>query len=342
MKRPVAVDTDIGTDIDDVVALTAVLGSPSLDLVGVTTVYVDAPLRARIARCLLDLAGAGHVAVWPGRSVPVRALGALAEEGVWEWHEGRGLLYDEVSAEERDYMAGNRPRLRPYVPDGQADGDGDGEADGPDRLAALADAHPGLSVVCIGPLTNLATALQRHAGFERSVGAVTVMGGCFRPDVDQPQFEHNFAADPGAAEVVFRSSLPLTVVGFDATETCHLVRDQVSPLCRTDAGTPFSDALNRLIDIYFDVKDRWRTSMHDPLAVAVAEDPAIGVIEETEVSLDPVSGNTSVAPFPGAIRRSVSLLRSVWPDRGEAFVYGRLRRACGGRGGDGAGGCHDD
>ena len=317
-RRPVALDTDIGTDIDDVVALAAVLGSPSLELVGITTVYVDAALRARIARRVLDLAGVADVPVWPGRSVPVRPLASLTEQGVWEWHEGRGLLYDEISPEELEYRAGKRQRLRTY----------DGDEDGPARLAALAHAHPGLSLVCIGPLTNLATALQRYPEFERSVGSVTVMGGCFRPEEARPQFEHNFAADPGATEAVFRSSLRLTVVGFDATESCYLVRDRVLPLC--DSNTELSVALRRLIDIYFDVKARWRTSMHDPLAVAVAEDPTIGVIEETDVFVDTLTGDTSLAPFPGAVTRTVSLVGKVWPERGEAFVYDRLRSACGG------------
>lgn len=321
-KVPLVLDTDIGTDIDDTVALAAALGSPTLRLVGISTVYVDAPLRARIAGRLLELAGVDDVAVWAGESVPVRTVPALAEQGIWEWHEGRGILYDHISPEEQEYIDGRRPRARSY--------ENREPADAPERLARLAADHANLVVVCIGPLTNIATALARYPEVERSIGTVTIMGGCFRPGVPEPQFEHNLAADPGATEIVFRSSLPLTVVGFDATESCYLVRDRVSPLC--GSHTPFSAALNRLIDVYFDVKGRWRTSMHDPLAVAVSEDPEVGVLETTDVFVDPATGNTSLDPFAGCITKRVSLLKSVWPERGESFVYERLHLACRGGG----------
>lgn len=318
MTVPLLLDTDIGTDIDDAVALAVALSSPTFRLAGVTTVYVDAPLRARLARRLLELAGAPDVPVWVGESVPVRPRPELATEGVWEWHEGRGVLYDETSVEEREYHEGRRPRARPYS---RADG-----VEGPARMAQLARDRPGLAVVCVAPLTNVAAALARYPDFEDTVGTVTVMGGCFRPGVAVPQLEHNFGADPGATEAVFRSSLPLTVVGFDATEACYLVRDEAASIC--DGQTGYSAAMSRLIDVYFDVKDRWRTAMHDPIAVGIGEDPGLGVVEETAVFVDPATGATSLQPFPGAVMRTVSLLRRVSPERGEAFLRDRLRLSC--------------
>jgi purine nucleosidase len=315
---PLVLDTDIGTDIDDAVALAAAVASPTFRLVGITTVYVDAPLRARLARRLLELAGVAEVPVWAGESVPLRPRPDLASAGVWEWHEGRGVLYDDISVEEREYRAGRRGRARPYS---RAPGD-----DAPARLAQLARDHPGLVVVSVAPLTNVAAALDRHPDFESAVGLVTVMGGCFRPGAATPQLEHNFGADPGATERVLRSSLPLTVVGFDATESCYLVRDDAAVAC--DGQSPYAAAMSRLIDVYFDVKGRWRTAMHDPIAVGISEDPTLGEIEETEVFADPTTGETSLQPFPGAVGRRLSLLRRVPPERGAAFVRDRLRAAC--------------
>jgi purine nucleosidase len=220
--------------------------------------------------------------------------------------------------EEREYRAGRRARTRPYSAEG-----GD---DAPARLSRLARDHPGLAVVSVGPLTNLAVALDRDPDFESTVGSVTVMGGCFRRDATTPQLEHNFGADPGATERVLRSSLPLTVVGYDATESCYLARHDATAAC--DGETPYGAAMGRLIDVYFDVKSRWRTAMHDPIAVGIGEDASLGELDETDVFADPTTGETSLAPFANAISRTVSLLRRLQPGRGEAFVRDRLRAAC--------------
>ena len=92
--RPIILDTDIGTDVDDAMALALALASPELEIVGITVVHGDAPLRARIARKLLEFAGRTEIPVVAGLSLPLAM--PLPENFHWmprlRGHEGRGLL----------------------------------------------------------------------------------------------------------------------------------------------------------------------------------------------------------------------------------------------------------
>jgi len=123
VKR-VALDTDIGTDVDDLLALLTVLGSPELELVAVTTVYGDTVHRARMAAKALRLAGAWHVPVVPGIGAPASGRAVW-----WAGHEGR--LFGDVS--------------------------GETIAAGMDAATVLAAAPV---VIGIGPLTDVSAALR--------------------------------------------------------------------------------------------------------------------------------------------------------------------------------------
>jgi purine nucleosidase len=133
-------DTDIGTDVDDVLALGVLLGSPELTLAGVTTVYGDVLLRARMVRRTLGVAGAGPLPVVPGIGTP-----RSGKEVYWEGHEGR--LMPDLDREEVDL-----------------------DLDAPALLAA------GPVALAIGPLTNLAAAVETEG---HGLAHVVVMGGDF-------------------------------------------------------------------------------------------------------------------------------------------------------------------
>ncbi|MBA2289622.1 MAG: nucleoside hydrolase, partial [Chloroflexia bacterium] len=89
-RIPVIMDTDMGTDVDDCLALAVLLGSLEIDLLGVTTVYGDVALRARMTRKLLSLRGRGEIPVFGGIPDPL-----LRNRPVyWPGHEGTGLFED--------------------------------------------------------------------------------------------------------------------------------------------------------------------------------------------------------------------------------------------------------
>jgi purine nucleosidase len=136
----VALDTDIGTDVDDLLALVTILGSPELELAAVTTVYGDTLHRARMVAKVLRLAGAARVPVVPGLGAP-----ASGREVWWAGHEGR--LLGDLTREAVD--------------------------EGMDAGEILADVQ---TVIGIGPLTDVAQAVRRTP---RDLRRLVLMGGDF-------------------------------------------------------------------------------------------------------------------------------------------------------------------
>src|SRR5215218_2873080 len=187
--RPVILDTDIGTDVDDVLVLVMLARAAELQLIGVTTVYGDTSLRARMVRLVLDQMGRSDIPIGVG------ARETLTGRPVW-WagHEGQGL-----------------PEL-------------DGIQINVDHTAAMvlrraAAEHRGrLELFAIGPLTNVAEAISADEDFAASLHHLYIMGGAFWLE----QAEHNIKCDPEAADIVFRSGIPMTVCGLDVTKRVWL------------------------------------------------------------------------------------------------------------------------
>ncbi len=282
MKR-IILDTDIGTDVDDALALALAVASPELIIEGVTTVHADAPLRARIARRLLALAGRTDVLVTPGASLPLAS--PLPSTFHWHprlWgHEGQGLLEAADLAPTEDLAA---------------------DADWAARfIVERAAVYPGdLSLITIGPLTNIARALRLEPRLADWIRDVTVMGGMVAPERVPwpPVLETNLNADPAAAEIVFASRLPLTLVPFEVTTQVFLTPEQRASL--RHERRPLLDALVLLMErmlerfasfsadmaLPVDPFAESRTYMHDPLAVYAAMDKRHVTLQEQHVRLE--------------------------------------------------------
>jgi purine nucleosidase len=260
MANRVWLDTDIGTDVDDVVALSLALLSPEIDLVGVSTVYGDVALRSRMVRKVLDLAGRGDVPVYSGCTHPV-----LNERPIyWAGWEGDGLLAPED--------AGLSARSEHAV----------------DAMTAAIDANPGeIDVVAIGPLTNLGVALMRDPTLAKRVRRFVIMGGLHRtgPDALALRFaEHNITCDPEAASVVFRCSAPIVAVTLDVTLQVHVTAADVEAIGAV--GDPLRLALADQLRRYLKANDRDYTFMHDPLAMAYVMRPELVTTLPCEVLVD--------------------------------------------------------
>ncbi|MGN6444842.1 nucleoside hydrolase [Amnibacterium sp.] len=179
MPHRILLDTDLGSDPDDELALALLWGSPEVDLAGVSTTYGDVALRAGIVHRMADLVGR-RVRAFPGEPTP------LSGKAVW-WAGTEGEAYGD---------------LVPFpIPAGGAHSDG---------VGVLLDGGAEAELLAIGPLTSVAVALDR--GLE--VAGITLMGGDF---ADPEAAEHNLASDVVAAQRVFASGLPITVVGIDLT-----------------------------------------------------------------------------------------------------------------------------
>ncbi|MEV0838285.1 nucleoside hydrolase [Actinocatenispora sera] len=200
MTHRVVLDTDIGSDVDDALALAVLLGSPEVDLVGVTTVYGDTALRARLAARLARLAGREVVAV-AGQREP------LSGRDVW-WAGHEGGSFDDLGDE--PISAG----------------------DGVDFLVDTVRSAPGeIDLVAIGPLTNVAAAVRADPRFAGTLRHLYVMGGRFGHAPDggpgPRTAEHNFRSDATAAHLVHAAGIRSTTTGLDVTTTVRLGRAAV-------------------------------------------------------------------------------------------------------------------
>jgi len=182
----VVLDTDIGTDVDDALALASLVGSDHVDLVGVTTVYGDTVLRARIAAGLMSMTEVQGAPVVPGEGLP------RSSKPIW--------------------TSGDEERNLAVLPEGEIKAD----ISAAQFLVDASYEHAGeLFVIAVGPSTNIAAAIELDPAFAHNVRQLLVMGGDFGDG--NRVAEHNFASDAFSAAIVFESDLSIVVAGLDMT-----------------------------------------------------------------------------------------------------------------------------
>jgi purine nucleosidase len=241
MRHHVIFDTDIATDPDDLLALATLLGSPEVELLGITTVHADVALRARYVQAILRLRGGPEVPIHAG----LRHTLLRHREPYWEGHEGAGVLHDHDGREPPPLSAVNAVRF----------------------LVDTVAARPGeVTLLAIGPLTNVATAMLAEPRFAGSLKRLVVMGGHIAAHgVGDRVAEHNIWLDPEAAHVVFAAAAHVELVPLDVTERVAIDRAGVAAI--RAANTPFHTAVADQTVAYHRFHERGqRTYLHDPLA----------------------------------------------------------------------------
>ncbi|HEV2072896.1 MAG TPA: nucleoside hydrolase [Thermomicrobiales bacterium] len=302
-RVPVILDTDIGTDVDDTLALAVLLGSPEIDLLGVTTVYGDVALRARMARKLLALRGRDNVTVYEGIAEPLMRNRPV----YWPGHEGVGLL-----------EAGDDARFG-QSPDQHA----------VDYLIESVMARPGkVHLLAVGPLTNVAAALIREPKLASNLAHLTIMGGVIATWTGvRGAAEHNIQCDPEAARVVFASGAPISLVPLDVTLKVDITQEGVEAI--QAVGTPFHEAVADQVARYPGFQEReGRTSLHDPLAAAAVLQPDLlqwhDLVVDIELAGRLTTGMT-VARQPGLETPSTArVAMDVDVDAAEQFITDRI------------------
>ena len=248
--RPVIFDTDIGTDVDDILALAVLAKSPELKLIGVTTVYGDTPLRARITKVTCDLLGCTDTAILIGEKETL-----TRRQISWAGHEGYGV-----------------PNLdKAEVPATPA---------AVDYLLEAAKRFAGeLEVLATGPLTNIATAIKKDAASFSKIKHLYLMGGAFW--LDRP--EHNIKCDPEAAKIVFASGIPITAIGLDLTLRVLLEADDVRQIAQlgNGAGPLLEDQILR----WWELRNITANHPHDPLAALAMVRPDLFIFENWDVDV---------------------------------------------------------
>jgi len=265
MKKRVIIDTDPG--VDDALALLLALRSPELQVEAVTTVDGNVPVEqaTKNAVLLLDLFGP--------KSRPILARGAAQtlRKGFIRVQSVHGS--DGLGELHRFKNSDGSPRyLYPQLPQ-----------DIPDATEVLMDLlrrYPDeVSLITLGPLTNLEEALKADEKRVKSLQEVVIMGGAIGvPGNITPAAEFNMFMDPYAAKRVFQSGLPIKLVPLDVTEEVCLEQMEIESLAHAmdePLDRFLSDVTSKAVEYMKQVRGMAAIHLHDPLAVGVAIDPSM-------------------------------------------------------------------
>src|SRR5687767_4665225 len=211
MPQPILIDTDAGDDIDDVLSIAFALLRPELEIKAITTVTTHSARRAALISRLLDTIGRQNIPVAPGMELPLRPLSSeertflmrldVVNHAVFEVPQDSGVALDAISL----------------------------------ILRTIEENAGDIAIVTIGPLTNIACALQRKPEIAQKIRWIAMMGG----EVPHPMSEHNIKWDYHAAAIVFASGIPLFMGTSSITsrfvlmpEECEIIHNHNTPLCQ--------------------------------------------------------------------------------------------------------------
>jgi purine nucleosidase len=263
VPHPIIIDTDPG--IDDAVAILLALASPEVDVLGLVAVAGNLPLAATAtnARTIVELAGCPAVPVYAGCPGPIRGNRVSAEHA----HGASGLGDLVLPA----------PALPPRPEHGVWY-----------LIDTLRRAEPRSITLCaLGPLTNIAMALVAAPEIAAGIAGLVIMGGGSRGNIT-PAAEFNIHADPLAAEIVFDSGLPITMVPLDVTLNVRSTPERIAPI--RALGTRVGAAVAELLGPRRALAQP-PMAMHDPCVIACLLMPelfrgrAVNVAIETQSPL---------------------------------------------------------
>jgi inosine-uridine nucleoside N-ribohydrolase len=281
----VIIDTDPG--VDDALALLLALRSPELKIEAITPVAGNVPLELTLPNALrmVEIAGRTDIPVAAGAKGPlirrlVTAAYAHGENGLG------GAVFPE-------------PKIKPVAQPAA------------ELIRQIVRKYPGeVTLLPVGPLTNIATALNLDSELAGMVRGIVMMGGSLSGGNITPAAEFNIYVDPEAARIVFQSGIPITMVGLDATRKTSLTEGHVGVL--EAAQNPVSQAAAKIGRNSIN-HNRERgflvgPNMHDSLAVAGFLDPSLLTLKEyyvdVETSGELTAGETlGYSPTAGDLKR---------------------------------------
>lgn len=249
--KKIIIDTDPGTD--DAMAIMLALNSPELDVRALTVVAgnVIEPQGLDNALRMLSLANRCDIPVAPGAEHPLAQKLITAEF----WHGQNGLANIEL------------PASKCHVDPRRAE----------DLIIQMVHAAPHeITLVPVGPLTNIALALKKDPTIVPLVKEVIIMGGSISGGNVDAAAEANIANDPEAAQIVFQAGWPLTMVGLDVGNKTLLTKKYLAQI--GEVHTPVSDFIYKVASFLIDLSAKYGspgTPMYDPLAVGVAIDASL-------------------------------------------------------------------
>ncbi|GAX34090.1 nucleoside hydrolase [Nodularia sp. NIES-3585] len=266
---PVIIDTDGG--VDDALALIMALNSPQLDLKAVTVVAgnINVDQAANNVLRVVSIVEPDRLPIVakgcekPLEKPPFNAAGIHGADGLGELDR-----FQEADGTPRYPQLTMKPS----------------EENAIDVLLKAAQEYgESLTIIALGPLTNLATAIQKDSTTMQKVGRIVIMGGAVTvPGNITAAAEFNFFVDPDAAQIVMESGIPLTLVGLDVAMKAPLSRQIVEDNLQrrpTKVSQFIADCTGIYMAFYRDNEGFYGCYLHDPLAMAVAIDPSLVTTE---------------------------------------------------------------
>lgn len=279
-RQKVILDTDMVQLFDDGVAMVMLAKAPNIELLGVTVVAGNTWVPEGVAHGLrqLELIGREEVPLAAGMRFPLRAqrhellatenalFGEPSYVGAFSRPEPESFL--GVSAEQEPF--GGYPQIKPIAQHGV------------DFLIEQIRANPGeVTVLAIGPLTNLATAIRKDPQIVPMIRQVIYMGGAFdTPGNTTPAAEFNWWFDPEAAKISVRAPFrDQLVVGLDVTEKYHFTKAVYDRIVAVD--NPYTQVFRAEFEQQFQQDPNYQRLVWDTIAAAVCIDQSLITEEET-------------------------------------------------------------
>jgi purine nucleosidase len=286
MPRKIIIDTDPG--IDDSMAILAAFRSPELEILGLTTVFgnTDVEHCSLNALRLVEIAGKDGIPVCKGADRP--------------------LILPDLELGTHVHGLDGMGNTNPPPPKGKRD---PRRAD--EFIIQMVKQHPGeVTLVPLGPLTNISLAFQRAPEIESLVDEIVLMGGnAYAPGNISPAAEANIYHDPHAAEIVFRSEWPVTMIGLDATTKILIRPEKLTQMYAAD--NPAVRLLQRIQPAYQTFHDQiyelgGAFHLHDPSVTAYLIRPELFKLEKAPIY---------VALQGRAIGKTIPDHQRIWGDR---------------------------
>jgi inosine-uridine nucleoside N-ribohydrolase len=252
---------DVDPGIDDSLAILLALRSPELEVVAITVVAgnVDVEQGLENALKVVELAGARSLPVAKGAASPLE--GKLTTARHVHGENGLGDIHLPT------------PSLEPY------------QGTALELLATKVEEHSGnLSLVPVGPLTNIAALLAQHSELVPKIKEIVLMGGSFSGGNVTPAAEFNIYNDPEAAEIVFRSGVPIRMVTLDVTRSTVLHAHHVTAI--DSDRHPIHKFVLDLNAHHVRTRGSQGIYLHDPLAVGIVADPSLVTTEAAYVEVE--------------------------------------------------------
>jgi purine nucleosidase len=265
-KIPIILDTDIGSDIDDAVALAYLLKQERCDLLGITTVTGEPEWRASLADAICKAGGRNDIPVHVGAEMPL-IIGKMQ-------HEAR----QKAALTER-WPHAKFDKTNTAV----------------EFLRETINAHPGeITLLPIGPLTNIGLLFALDRTIPSKLKRIVLMGGKFWPagptwpkNWDDCYAEWNIRCDPHAAQIVFSSDVPeIVAVGLDVTT--QVIKDAVECRERFMTARGPLELVAAMTEVWY--QDAKQITFHDPLAAALIFDESLCELDAQHIEVELAEG----------------------------------------------------